>query len=158
MTLRLLAIAAAAALSLSSAWAADSSGAIFWSSSEMKNMDKDLAKKMDATKGALVTVITKPTYNAIVLHREGSGLSEIHEKFSDFFVVRSGQAEILVGGKSIDAKPTTPGETRGTRVEGGTRYKLTPGDVIFIPAGVPHQVLLESGKEINAIVIKVEEK
>ena len=158
MKLHFVCIAAVAALTTSTAFAADSSGAIFWSSSEMKNMDKDLAKKMDATKGALGTVITKPTYNAIVLHREGSGQAEIHEKLSDFFIVRSGQAEILVGGKSIDAKPTAAGETRGTRVEGGTRYKLAPGDVIYIPAGVPHQVLIENGKEINAIVIKVEEK
>ena len=158
MKLNLLSIAALAAACGVTMWAADNSGAVFWGVAEMKNRDKELAAKMDETKAGIGNLLTKPTFNAIVFHREGSGQSEAHEKLADFLIVRSGEGAILVGGKSIDAKETAPGETRGKRVEGGTRYKLTPGDVIYIPAGVPHQVIVENGKQLNAMVIKVEEK
>jgi mannose-6-phosphate isomerase-like protein (cupin superfamily) len=138
--------------------AADQSGAVFWSASQMKAKDKELATKMDETKSGMDKIITMSNFNALNFHREGSGQSEVHEKFADFVIVRSGQGAILVGGTSRNAKPTTPGETRGEGVEGGTRYKLTPGDVLYIPAGVPHQMIVEKGKELNAMVIKIEAK
>jgi mannose-6-phosphate isomerase-like protein (cupin superfamily) len=136
--------------------AADPTGAIFWTAADMKAKDKVLATKLDETKSAMDKIITMSNFNALNFHREGSGQSEVHEKFADFVIVRSGGGAILVGGTSKNAKPTTPGETRGDGVEGGTRYKLTPGDVLYIPAGVPHQMIVEKGKELNAMVIKVE--
>ena len=57
-------------------------------------------------------------------------------------IIRSGEGAILVGGTSQNAKPTTPGETRGDGVEGGTRYKLAPGDMIYVPAGYYLEVWL----------------
>jgi mannose-6-phosphate isomerase-like protein (cupin superfamily) len=140
------------------AYAADTSGAVFWGAGDMKKMDKDLATKMDATKSGMGKLITMANFNAIVFHREGPGQSEVHENYADFVIIRSGEGAILVGGTSKNAKPTTPGETRGDGVEGGTKYKLTPGDMIYVPAGVPHQMIVEKGKEMNAIVIKVEPK
>ena len=41
-------------------------------------------------------------------------------------------------------------------MEGGVRYELKT-DVIYIPAGVPHQILVETGKELSALVVKIEE-
>lgn len=35
---------------------------------------------------------------------------------------------------------------------------MKPGDVIYIPAGVPHQMIVEKGKQMNAMVIKIEAK
>lgn len=146
------------AAGLSILQAADPAGAVFWGASDLKKMDKDVSTKMDETKAGIGSLLTMPTFNAIVLHREGNGKSEVHEKLADFLIVRGGEASILVGGTSKNPKPTAPGETRGDSVEGGTKYKLTPGDVLFIPAGVPHQMLVEKGKTVSAMVIKVEAK
>ena len=38
-----------------------------------------------------------------------------------------------------DAREVGPGEIRARAVDGGTPYELHEGDVIAIPAGVPHQ-------------------
>lgn len=131
---------------------------MFWGATDMKKMDKDLATKMDETKSGMGKLITMPNFNALVFHREGSGQSEIHEKMADFVFIRSGQGAIMVGGISKNAKPTVPGETRGEGVEGGVKYKMGPGDVLYIPAGVPHQMIVEKGKEFNAMIIKIEAK
>jgi len=38
----------------------------------------------------------------------------------------------------IDSKSTAPGEVRGSGIEGGDTRQLSKGDVLIIPAGVPH--------------------
>ena len=50
-----------------------------------------------------------------------------------------------------------PGEIRGTSIEGGERHRLGAGDIIHLPAGTPHQLLVEEGKPIVYFVIKVKE-
>ena len=42
------------------------------------------------------------------------------------------------GLKLVDAKTTAPGEIRGVSIASGTARDLAPGDVVVIPAGVPH--------------------
>lgn len=39
----------------------------------------------------------------------------------------------------LNVKTETPGEPRGSSIEGGQIRRLVRGDVIVIPAGVPHQ-------------------
>jgi len=38
----------------------------------------------------------------------------------------------------IDPKVISPGQTRGTGIEGGVVHRLSKGDVITIPANTPH--------------------
>ena len=137
-------------------YAADSSGAILWSAHDFKGFEKSLVPKMDATKGGNAELIKEKTYNAIVFHREGSGPPEQHEKLADFMVVKSGEGAIQVGGKLIDAKPSGVNELRGSALEGGTKYPVSAGDVLYIPANTPHRTLVEAGKQLNVMVIKVQ--
>ena len=37
-------------------------------------------------------------------------------------------------------------------------HALAVGDVIYIPANTPHQMLVSGGKHLNAAVVKVEPK
>ena len=39
----------------------------------------------------------------------------------------------------IDPKVISPGQTRGSGIEGGTVHHLTKGDIVAIPAKTPHQ-------------------
>ena len=138
--------------------AADPSGAVYWNAADFKTLDKKAAAHMDATKSGMEQLMNAGNHSAIIFHREGNGQAELHEKLADFIVVRSGEGAVSVGGKVVGGKPSGPGEVRGTSVEGGTRYKLAAGDVIYIPANTPHQMLVEPGKQLNAMVIKVEAK
>jgi quercetin dioxygenase-like cupin family protein len=57
----------------------------------------------------------------------------------------------------VDAKTTAPGEIKGSSVQGGSPEQLKEGDVVHIPAGVPHQLLLPDGGSFVYFVIKVKE-
>ena len=136
--------------------AAEAPGPHQWRAAEFSALAKTLAGKMDETKSGMQPLVQGPGFNAIVFHREGTGQAEIHEKLADFLTVRSGRGAVVVGGKAIDAKPTGPGELRGARIEGGTRYVVAAGDVLYMPANTAHQVVVEPGTHMDAVVIKVE--
>ena len=91
----------------------------------------------------------------LLIKRKESGSSELHEHEADIFLVQSGEATILTGGKMVGGHTTKAGEIRGNGIDGGTRHQLGAGDVIHIPAGVPHQLLLTKGKPFTYFVAKV---
>ncbi len=70
--------------------------------------------------------------------REQPGMAEIHTKDADIVYVLEGTATLVSGGQAIHAKTTAPDELRGERIEGGDTRQLAKGDVIIVPAGVPH--------------------
>src|SRR5205807_1964202 len=70
--------------------------------------------------------------------REAAGMAEIHTKDADVVYVLEGTATLVTGGTAIDAKTTAPDELRGTAITGGETRQLKKGDVIIVPAGVPH--------------------
>ena len=78
-------------------------------------------------------------YKIHASRREAPGIAEVHAKDTDILYILEGTATFVTGGKAVDAKTTAPDETRGSRVEGGTARTVAKGDVIIIPAGVPHQ-------------------
>jgi quercetin dioxygenase-like cupin family protein len=50
---------------------------------------------------------------------------------------------------------TTAGEWRGGTIQNGSQAVLHPGDVVVIPAGIPHQVLPTAGQHFIYLTIKV---
>jgi mannose-6-phosphate isomerase-like protein (cupin superfamily) len=94
---------------------------------------------------------------AVMAHRTRSGSAELHENESDLMVVVSGAGTLLVGGSMQGAKATARGELRGPSIRGGSRQKLSPGDIVHVPPKIPHQVLLEPGTQITYFVLKVKE-
>ena len=65
--------------------------------------------------------------------------AEIHAKTNHVFIIVDGEADFVTGGRIIDGKEISPGQIRGTGIEGGTVHRLTKGDIITIPAKTPHQ-------------------
>jgi quercetin dioxygenase-like cupin family protein len=57
----------------------------------------------------------------------------------------------------IHAKTDGEGETKGSGIENGKSETIAKGDVVHIPAGVPHQLILTPGSAYSSIVIKVRE-
>jgi len=70
--------------------------------------------------------------------REQPGRAEIHTKDADIVYVLEGTATLITGGTAVNAKPTAADELRGDRIDGGQTRQLAKGDVIIVPAGVPH--------------------
>jgi mannose-6-phosphate isomerase-like protein (cupin superfamily) len=135
---------------------AEPAGYKFWSAAELKSLSKPLPTKFDA-KTSSEGLGNFGTDRALMIHREGSGVAELHEKEADVIVVVSGTGTLIVGGTMPGSKTTTPGEVRAPAVEGGERQKMAPGDILHIPAKTPHQVILEPGTQISYFTLKVKE-
>jgi mannose-6-phosphate isomerase-like protein (cupin superfamily) len=90
-----------------------------------------------------------------ISHRETSGKVELHKVKADVIVIQTGTATLVTGGEMLDPVATGANEMQGSWIKGGVKHEIGPGDVIEIPAGVPHQFLLEPGTQITYLVVKV---
>ena len=84
------------------------------------------------------TLVTESNYKVMTAHRTESGNVEIHRSYTDVFYIVQGSTNIVTGGKVIGEKATNPEEPRGDSIEGGQTRRLSAGDAMVIPAGVPH--------------------
>ena len=135
--------------------AGDPPGFQLWTSAELKGFAKTLAPKIDAQKVATQSLGGHGNYSFMIAHREGPGQAEWHENQADIFFVQSGNATLVYGGSLVDGKTTQPHEMRAASINGGMEKSLGPGDVVTIPAKVPHQVKLDAGKQFTYFVVKV---
>lgn len=89
----------------------------------------------------------------------GAAEKEAFEKGNVMRVVQ-GNASVLTGGTMVDpreiaAGEVRAGEVRAGEVQGATTHELSEGDVLAVPAGVPHQ-FMEVSEEFLYYVVKVE--
>jgi mannose-6-phosphate isomerase-like protein (cupin superfamily) len=85
--------------------------------------------------------------------RNKAGNIEVHVKERDIFYVVDGEATFVAGGTLKDPRETRPNQMTGSGIDGAQTYHLTKGDVITIPAGVPHWFKETNG--ISYFVVKV---
>ena len=100
------------------------------------------------------TLVTAPDLAVSISHRTGAGEVEVHDKETDTLYVLDGEATVVTGGTVVGGKVTGPGQIRGTSINGGQSRQFVKGDVMVIPAGIPHW-FKEVPKEINYYVVKV---
>jgi mannose-6-phosphate isomerase-like protein (cupin superfamily) len=130
-------------------------GVHVWKSSDIHAKGATLAQKLDANKVASEVISTDGNRSFMVAHREGPGLAEVHDTQADIMFISEGQITMVYGGTVVEGKTTAPGETRGSGITGGTEVTLGPGDVLHIPAKVPHQMKLAPGAKVTYFVAKV---
>ncbi len=139
-TLAIAALLAAASLLLTGA---ESTGAI--------HIPHEKVAAALAKSGPLVT---RPDLLVQGSHRAENGHVELHEKETDVFYVTAGSATFVAGGTIVGDRVTKPGQHTGSDISGGTTYHLNQGDVMVIPAGMPHW-FKEVPKNVSYFVVKV---
>jgi glc operon protein GlcG len=77
-------------------------------------------------------------YKVHASRREGPGVAEVHDWETDVVYVLEGSATVVTGGSVVDGKVIEPGQVRGAAIQGGETRRIGQGDVVVIPAGVPH--------------------
>jgi mannose-6-phosphate isomerase-like protein (cupin superfamily) len=87
-------------------------------------------------------------------HRDSAGMAEVHTLDADIIHVLEGSAMFVTGGTVENAKPTAPGEIRGTAIRNGEERRISKGDVLIVPAGTPHWFKDVPGP-LNYYVVKV---
>jgi mannose-6-phosphate isomerase-like protein (cupin superfamily) len=99
-------------------------------------------------------LVKAPDLTVLGAHRSGAGQVEVHDKETDVMYVVDGDATLVTGGTMVGGKATAPGQWRGTDIEGGRPQHLTKGDVVVIPAGIPHW-FKQVPQSISYYVVKV---
>jgi mannose-6-phosphate isomerase-like protein (cupin superfamily) len=127
-----------------------------WAASDLAQVAQTVTTqaRSDPHHFAVKQIADFPNEAFLLVHREADGQVEWHETQIDIFVVESGSATLLVGGTYLNGETVAPHEKRNGTIEGGTRQKLSPGDIVRIPARTPHQVLLEGAHEFTYFVVK----
>lgn len=136
-------------------FAADPTEPVYWSAAKTKDLDKQAASRLNKQSGLGSARLMD---SAFVLYREGNSMAEIHTKLADMIVARDGECTMIVGGKIVDGKPSGQDEIRGASIEGGTKYPMSAGDTLYVPANTVHQFVIEPGKHFTATIIKVTPK
>jgi len=103
-------------------------------------------------KGAVL--VNTGNYMVHASHREADGVAEVHTLDTDIIYMLEGAATLVTGGSVPEAKPTEPNEFRGPTIVGGDSRRVVKGDVIVVPAGVPHMFTDVAGP-LNYYVVKV---
>ena len=96
----------------------------------------------------------------LLVVRVHSGDPERHQLWADEMVVKKGTITLVTGGTMQGEHPngTAPGETLGTSIQGGKETLLHAGDIVHIPAGIPHQAKIAPGTTVTYLVFKEKEK
>jgi mannose-6-phosphate isomerase-like protein (cupin superfamily) len=106
-------------------------------------------------KGVAVNQIpTDAGSTVLIVRRDSAGEVELHWRMNDIFVVKSGRATVTLGGRIEHNHEIAPSEWRGGEIIGGTKRELSAGDLLLIPAGVPHQVVVPTGGTFTYFAIK----
>lgn len=72
-------------------------------------------------------------------NRTGPGVVEVHLKETDVMYIIDGSATLVTGGTTVNGKAgNNADQIRGTDIKGGQARQVTKGDVVVVPAGVPH--------------------
>ena len=104
----------------------------------------------------LETVHRDAGHYVLLVGRVRTGEAEQHADWADEMVVEDGNVVVVVGGE-MEGRYAQPaaGEFRGTGITGGKEYPLHPGEMLYIPAGIPHWVKLVGTAPLFMTVYKV---
>jgi len=114
-----------------------------------------IEKVPEADGNALIDYARNQNHAVLLVRRTKAGRAEVHTSLTDVWYVIAGNGTLVTGGKLVDGKIVAPGELRGRANAGSIARRIGKGDIIDIPAGVPHWVSKIDGKELVYLTVKV---
>ena len=111
-------------------------------------------EKVSAAFANGASLATGPDYSVSINRRTAAGQVEVHDKETDTFYMLDGEATFVTGGVMVGGRVTRPGQQLGSDINGGQSHHLVKGDVMVIPAGMPHW-FKEVTKPVTYYVVKV---
>jgi glc operon protein GlcG len=114
--------------------------------------EREVVRAKFATGGLLLDA---GAYKLDAGRREAPGEVEFHSHTVDVMHVVDGTATVVTGGEMVGVRSAGDGELRADSVTGGHAHELSAGDVLAVPAGVPHQFSRVSDPFLY-FVVKVE--
>lgn len=103
------------------------------------------AKVQSASHQVAYEIPNVPGRQVLMIRRDETGDAEVHTELDDTIVIERGTARFRVGGTITGNHQIGPTEWRGGTMTGWREYTVSAGDLLLIPAGVPHQAIVTSG-------------
>ena len=135
--------------------AADPPGFAIWRAADLRSHDAALATHVADDHSSRETLADYSDHRFRMLYRDADGNPEQHDAIIDVVLMQSGEGTLQLGGVMAGRRATSAGEWVGTRLDGGDRHPLGPGDIVHIPAGVPHAFLVPQGKHVTYVLLKI---
>ena len=108
------------------------------SGAEIRAKVAAMAARMGKSTFAYEPLVKDGQTVAALEYWKAPGKPAVHPDEAEYALVIEGSGTLVSGGTMADAKESRPGLVEGSRINGGTTRRLGPGDVILVPAGVPH--------------------
>jgi mannose-6-phosphate isomerase-like protein (cupin superfamily) len=125
----------AAAPAAPQAAATPSGKAAYFPHADIESTWKDLEARQVINK----RVLDGGAYSINIRIVKESDAPLVHASSADIWVTMEGSATAITGGQLVDGKkrPNVDDEA-GSAIRGGVEQALKPGDMLFVPPGVPH--------------------
>ena len=117
-------------------------------------LKSDFKKMADKNVSNSIGLMDGGHFSLNIVHRQGKEDPQWHQDEVDLYIIQEGTATMLTGGELLDPQPSgTNGDKRGSSIKGGVSQVVKPGDVVFIPPGVPHQGIFNDPKGVTYLNI-----
>jgi hypothetical protein len=142
-------------LLIAPSFAADESTFALWTRSTIAQHEAALMAHVAPDHSSRETLADYGDHRFRLLYRDADGLPEEHDKVVDVVMVHSGEGSLRLGGTMSGKKGSAAtGEYVGSTLTGGSVHPLAIGDIVHIPAGIPHSFLVPAGKHITYVLLK----
>jgi mannose-6-phosphate isomerase-like protein (cupin superfamily) len=118
---------------------------------------KDVASRFGGAKKTVgETVMMSSDENTFYLyvHRTVNSRPEVHARWDDLVIVQSGTGAIEMGDSLVGSELRAMGERIGGKINRSYQIVVHPGDIVRIPAVVPHAFIVSGEDPLDYLVIK----
>jgi len=91
----------------------------------------------------------------IFVHRTENSRPEVHARWDDLVIVKSGSGAIEMGDSLVGSEFRAAGERIGGKFHRSYQIVVHAGDIVRIPAVVPHAFIVSGKEPLDYLVIKL---
>jgi mannose-6-phosphate isomerase-like protein (cupin superfamily) len=130
----------------------------FWSALVVDEVADRLEESLGEKALVWETVGNYDGHSVYLVLRGKTGTAEIHETESDVQISVRGRATSVMGGELLNPEHLARKQIRGSSIQDGLERELAPGDIMHIPPGLPHQLLIDASESYMYLLIKIDEE
>lgn len=106
------------------------------------------------TRGETMLTSSDEQSTFLLVHRTVSSEPEVHARWDDVVMVRAGTGALELGDSLVGSAYRAPGERKGGTITMRYSILVRAGDMVRIPAGVPHAFTVPRDSALDYFVLK----
>ena len=124
----------------------------FVDASTIERVSASLARRTSIGQTIHTSADDQTTY--LLVRRKASSAPEVHARWDDLVIVRAGTGAIEMGDSLAGSTYRAPGERTGGKFSKSYQLVVHAGDIVRIPAAVPHAFIVSGAGPLEYLVIK----